>query len=118
MMSGMRSPIWSRTQAAWVHSDAPCRLAEVAVMGRPKLLHHGARNGGIGHAQGHVAGVGRGAQRQLGAGAHDDGQRARPELVGQLVEHAGRCRAPARRPAPETEISSESGLCFWRVLSW
>jgi len=32
-MSGMRSPIWSRTAAAWVHSWAPCRFAEVAVMG-------------------------------------------------------------------------------------
>ena len=35
MISGMRSPIWSRTQAAWVHSDAPCRLAAVAVIGKP-----------------------------------------------------------------------------------
>src|SRR5208283_1770623 len=36
MMSGIRSPIWSRTAAALVHSAAPCRLAEVAVMGRPR----------------------------------------------------------------------------------
>ena len=36
IMSGMRSPIWSRTAAAWVHSAAPCRFAEVAVMGNPK----------------------------------------------------------------------------------
>src|SRR5208283_3365966 len=35
-MSGMRSPIWSRTQAALVHSEAPRRLAEVAVMGSPR----------------------------------------------------------------------------------
>src|SRR5579885_188936 len=36
-ITGMRSPIWSRTQAAWVHSGAPCKLAEVAVTGRPKV---------------------------------------------------------------------------------
>ena len=86
-MSGMRSPIWSRTQAAWVHSDAPCRLAAVAVMGRPKLLDDGAGNGSIGNAQGDVAGIGGGAQRQLGSGANDDGQRTGPESVRQFVEH-------------------------------
>ncbi len=100
MMSGMRSPIWSRTQAAWVHSAAPCRLAEVAVMGSPKRSTTARGNGCVGHAQRHVAGVGRGAQRQLGSGADDDGERAGPEAVGELVEHGGRCRAPAHRPAP------------------
>ena len=54
--------------------------------GQPEALHHRARNGGVGHAQGHVAGIRRGTQRQLAAGPHDDGQRAGPEALRQLVQ--------------------------------
>src|SRR5215469_2537958 len=32
---GRQSPNWSRTSCAFVHSTAPCRLAEVAVIGDP-----------------------------------------------------------------------------------
>ena len=117
MISGMRSPIWSRTQAAWVHSDAPCRLAAVAVIGQPETLHHRPRNGRVGHAQSHVAGVRRGAQRQLGAGAHNDGQRAGPEASASLSSIGSVSRASVIGLASD-EISSESGLCFCRVLMW
>ena len=55
--------------------------------GQTKAFDHGARNSGVGNAKGDVPGVGSGAQRQLRAGAHNDGQRPRPESVGKLVEH-------------------------------
>src|SRR5271166_2946886 len=34
-MRGRQSPNWSRTSWAFVHSDAPCRFADVAVIGEP-----------------------------------------------------------------------------------
>src|SRR5215472_14579567 len=34
-MIEMRSPIWSRTHSAVVHSEAPSRFSDVAVMGNP-----------------------------------------------------------------------------------
>src|SRR5215472_2086632 len=37
-MMGMRTPSWSRTASALVHSDSPLRLAEVAVIGIPAAL--------------------------------------------------------------------------------
>ena len=55
--------------------------------GQAESLDDGAGNGGIGNADGHIAGVGGGTQRQLGAGADDDGERSGPEVVGELVEH-------------------------------
>ncbi len=86
MISGIRSPIWSRTQAAWVHSGSPLQIGRGCRDRQAKALDNGAGNGCVGHAQGDVAGVGRGAQGQLGAGAHDDGERTGPEAVGQLVQ--------------------------------
>ena len=53
---------------------------------QPKTLHHRARNGRVRHADGHVAGVRRGAQRKPAAGAHNNRQRPGPELVGQPVK--------------------------------
>ena len=54
--------------------------------GHAILLDDGARNGGVRDAQGDVAGVCRGAQWELAAGADDDGERAGPEAFGELVE--------------------------------
>src|SRR5271166_640057 len=34
-MRGRQSPNWSRTSCAFVHSEAPCRFADVAVIGDP-----------------------------------------------------------------------------------
>ena len=87
MISGMRSPIWSRTHAACVHSCAPCRLAEVAVMGNPNrsTTARGMAASGTRRATFPVFAVER--RRQLGAGAHNDGQRPRPEAVCQLVQY-------------------------------
>ena len=118
MISGMRSPIWSRTQAALVHSAAPCKFADVAVIGSPKRSTTARGNRGIGHAHRHVAGIGRRAQRQFGSGANNDRQRPRPEAVRQLVEHADRVSRASSYACDKPEISSESGLCFCRVLIW
>jgi len=61
--------------------------------GQPEALHHGARNGRIRHAKGHVAGIGRGAQGQLAAGPDDDGERAGPEALRQLSSMGSVSRA-------------------------
>jgi len=54
--------------------------------GQAEALDYGAGDCRIGDAEGDVAGVGCGAEGQLGSGSNDDGERAGPELVGQLVK--------------------------------
>jgi len=51
------------------------------------MLHDSTGDGSVGDAQGNVAGVGGGTEGQPGAGTNDDGEGARPEAVGKLVEH-------------------------------
>ena len=86
----LRRPLsWSRTCSALVHSEAPLRFADVAVIGNGRGRHHGERNFCIGHTQRDVAGVGRHFQRQARACFHDDGQRARPEFPRQRIELFG-----------------------------
>ena len=55
-------------------------------MGRPRQVDDGAGDGGLGDAQGDVAGVGGDAQGQAGAGLDDEGERAGPEALGEAVE--------------------------------
>ena len=54
--------------------------------GQAKRGDDGAGDGGFGDAESDVAGVGGDAQRELGAGLDDDGERAGPELFGEAVE--------------------------------
>ena len=55
--------------------------------GQAEMVDDGAWNRGVRDTQGDVAGVGRGAQRQLGTGTDNDGERSGPESVGEFVEH-------------------------------
>ena len=87
IISGMRSPIWSRTQAAWVHSDVTLQVRRGGGNRQAECFNDGAGNGRIGDADGHIAGMCGDAQGELGAGADNDGERPGPELVGQPVEH-------------------------------
>jgi len=98
IMSGMRSPIWSRTAAAWVHSAAPCRFAEVAVMGQSEALDDCSRNGGIGHAEGNVAGVGGGTQGSL-VPARTMMVKGRARSGLRVCRAMDPCRGPAHTPA-------------------
>jgi len=54
--------------------------------GEAEAFDDGAGNGGLGHAEGKVAGVGGDAQGQLGAGLDDEGEGAGPEAFGEAVE--------------------------------
>jgi hypothetical protein len=54
--------------------------------GQAEAGDDGAWDGGFGHAQGEVAGVGGDAQGKAGAGFDDDGERAGPELFGETIE--------------------------------
>jgi hypothetical protein len=53
---------------------------------KAEFLDDGAADLAFRHAQGDVAGVRGDAQRELAAGLDDDGERARPEALGQTVE--------------------------------
>jgi hypothetical protein len=54
--------------------------------GQTEAADDSARDGGLGDAEGEVAGVGGDAEGELGAGFDDDGQWAGPELFGEAVE--------------------------------
>jgi len=107
----MRSPIWSRTHAACVHSCAPCRLAEVAVIGQPEALNYSSRIAASGtlSATFPVFAVDRkgslvpartiivsGPGQKRSASLSSNGSVSRAKVYA--------CASP--------EISSESGLCF------
>jgi len=55
--------------------------------GKSEAFDNGTSDGRVRNAESDVAGVGGGAQGQLGACADDDGERPGPETVGELVEH-------------------------------
>src|SRR5581483_5607880 len=77
--------------------------------GQAEAFDDGTGNGRVGHAQCDVARIGRGTQRQLAAGTHDDGERTGPEAVGQLVEHGVRI-ARQRIRLRETGDEQRKGL--------
>jgi hypothetical protein len=54
--------------------------------GQAEAGDYGAGDGGLGDAEGEVAGVGGDAEGEFGAGFDDDGERAGPELFGEAIE--------------------------------
>jgi len=54
--------------------------------GQAEAADDSARDGGFGHSESEVAGVGGDAEGELGAGLDDDCQRTGPELFGEAVE--------------------------------
>ena len=85
-MRGIWSPSWARTQVGVGALGHAAEVGGGGGDGQAEAGDDGAGDGGLGDAQGDVAGVGGDAEGQAGAGFDDDGERAGPEAFGEAVE--------------------------------
>ena len=85
-ISGTRLPSCSETLAGVGTLGHSAEVGGGCGDGQAEEVDDSAGDGGLGDAQGDVAGVGGDAQGQAGAGLDDEGERAGPEALSEAVE--------------------------------
>ena len=85
-MRGSLSPSCSRTPRGVGALGQAGEVGRGGGDGQAEAGDDGAGDGGLGDAEGEVAGVGGDAEGELAAGFDDDGEGAGPELLGEAVE--------------------------------
>lgn len=100
-----------------MHSEAPCRFADVAVIGRPKrsTTARGMAASGTRKATLPVLAVERRGSLLLARTMIVRGPGQNLSARRSIIESASRTNVYAWA---SPEMSNDNGLCFWRVLIW